>query len=83
MAIDLIIQTQEHYPNLAVFSSDKGFHAPGNQVELAKKFDRCVLPKKAAVIKENKMGKVAKHLELVDQKTRRSSRVSMPWKSMD
>jgi IS5 family transposase len=46
VAIDLIIQTQVRYPNLRVCSFDKGFHSPQNQIELAKKLDRVVLPKK-------------------------------------
>lgn len=46
IAIDLIVQTQARYPALRVCSFDKGFHSPTNQVELAKKLDRVVLPKK-------------------------------------
>ena len=46
IAIDLIAQTQARYPNLRVCSFDKGFHSPQNQVELAKRLDRVVLPKK-------------------------------------
>jgi len=46
VVIDLIIQTQARYPNLRACSFDKGFHSPQNQVELAKKLDRVVLPKK-------------------------------------
>ncbi len=46
IAIDLIAETQARYPNLRVCSFDKGFHSPANQIELAKKLDRLVLPKK-------------------------------------
>ncbi len=46
IAIDLIKQTQERYPTLAVCSFDKGFHSPQNQIELARQLDRVVLPKK-------------------------------------
>ncbi len=46
IAIDLIAETQARYPNLSVCSFDKGFHSPENQIELAKKLDRVVLPKK-------------------------------------
>jgi hypothetical protein len=46
IAIDLITETQERYPNLSVCSFDKGFHSPENQIELAKRLDRVVLPKK-------------------------------------
>ena len=46
IAIGLITETQARYPNLSVCSFDKGFHSPENQLELAKKLDRVVLPKK-------------------------------------
>jgi len=46
IAIDLIAETQARYPALRVCSFDKGFHSPTNQIELAKKLDRLVLPKK-------------------------------------
>ena len=46
IAIELITETQARYPNLSVCSFDKGFHSPSNQVELAKRLDRVVLPKK-------------------------------------
>jgi len=46
IAIDLIAETQARFPNLRVCSFDKGFHSPTNQVELAKRLDRVVLPKK-------------------------------------
>jgi len=46
IAIDLISEAQARYPTLRVCSFDKGFHSPSNQIELAKKLDRVVLPKK-------------------------------------
>ena len=46
IAIDLICETQARYPALRVCSFDKGFHSPTNQVELAKRLDRVVLPQK-------------------------------------
>jgi hypothetical protein len=46
IAIDLIAETRARFPNLRVCSFDKGFHSPTNQVELAKRLDRVVLPKK-------------------------------------
>ncbi|MFC1681738.1 ISNCY family transposase, partial [Pseudomonadota bacterium] len=54
VAIDLITQTQDRYPELRVCSFDKGFHSPQNQVELAKKLDRVVLPKKGRCNKEER-----------------------------
>jgi hypothetical protein len=46
IVIGLIRETQARYSNLSVCSFDKGFHSPGNQIELAKLLDRVVLPKK-------------------------------------
>lgn len=46
IAIELISETQARYPNLRVCSFDKGFHSPENQIELASKLDRVVMPKK-------------------------------------
>ena len=54
VAIDLITQTQDRYPELRVCSFDKGFHSPQNQVELAKKLDRVVLPKKGRCNKDER-----------------------------
>jgi len=54
IAIDLITQTQDRYPELRVCSFDKGFHSPRNQVELAKKLDRVVLPKKGRCNKQER-----------------------------
>jgi hypothetical protein len=54
VAIDLITQAQDRYPELRVCSFDKGFHSPQNQVELAKKLDCVVLPKKGRCNKEER-----------------------------
>jgi IS5 family transposase len=54
VAIDLITQAQDRYPEMRVCSFDKGFHSPQNQVELAKKLDRVVLPKKGRCNKEER-----------------------------
>ncbi len=51
IAIDLVAEAQARYPALRVCSFDKGFHSPGNQVELAKRLDRAVLPKKGRCTK--------------------------------
>ncbi|MFC1681713.1 transposase, partial [Pseudomonadota bacterium] len=54
VAIDLITQAQDRYPEMRVCSFDKGFHSPRNQGELAKKLDRVVLPKKGRCNKEER-----------------------------
>ncbi len=46
IAIDMITETQVRYPDFNGCSYDKGFHSPENQIELAKKRDHLVLPKK-------------------------------------
>lgn len=46
IAIDITAETQARYPNFNGCSYDKGFHSPENQIELAKKLDHIVLPKK-------------------------------------
>ncbi len=46
VAIDMISETQQRFPDLSVCSFDKGFHSPHNQRELADLLDKVVLPKK-------------------------------------
>lgn len=52
IALDLITETQARYADLRVCSFDKGFHSPANQIELGKKLDRVVLPKKGRCNKQ-------------------------------
>ncbi len=52
IALDMIQETQERYPQLSACSFDKGFHSPENQIELAKRLDRVVLPKKGRCNKQ-------------------------------
>ncbi|MFT5101978.1 MAG: IS5 family transposase [Planctomycetaceae bacterium] len=54
IAVELITQTQDRYPQLRVCSFDKGFHSPNNQIELSKQLDRLVLPKKGRCNKAEK-----------------------------
>jgi len=46
IAIDITTETQARYSSFNGCSYDKGFHSPENQIELAKKLDHLVLPKK-------------------------------------
>lgn len=54
IAIDITTETQARYPGLNGCSYDKGFHSPENQIELAKKLDCLVLPKKGRCNKTEK-----------------------------
>jgi len=54
IAIDLIKETQRRYPALKGCSFDKGFHSPNNPIELAKKLEDLVLPKKGCCNKKEK-----------------------------
>jgi hypothetical protein len=72
IAIDLITETQARYPDLRVCSFDKGFHSPTNQVELAKRLDRVVLPKKGRC---NKTEQEREHSEAFITSRRKHSAV--------
>ncbi len=52
IAIDITTETQARYPGLKGCSYDKGFHSPENQIELAKKLEQLVLPKKGRCNKQ-------------------------------
>ena len=49
---DLVKHTQKLYPSFRACSFDKGFHSPGNQIELKKILDDVILPKKGKCNKE-------------------------------
>jgi len=68
IAIDLITETQDRYPNLRVCSFDKGFHSPGNQIELAKRLDRVVLPKKGRCNKKEHAQESAEAFKITRRK---------------
>ncbi len=46
VAIDMVSEAQQRFPDLSVCSFDKGFHSPRNQLGLADLLDKVVLPKK-------------------------------------
>lgn len=46
IVVEIIKQTQKHYPDFMACSFDKGFHSPSNQIELAKILTDVVMPKK-------------------------------------
>jgi len=46
VAIEMVEETRERFPQLASVSMDKGFHSRANQCDLSERLDRLVLPKK-------------------------------------
>jgi hypothetical protein len=52
VTVDIVMETEELYPNLTSCSFDKGYHSPGNQKQLAEALEHCVMPKKG---KRNKV----------------------------
>ena len=46
VAVSIIQETKERFPNLTRCSFDKGFHSPKNQEQLSKLLDQVILPRK-------------------------------------
>lgn len=57
VAVPMVRETKEFFPNLNSCSFDKGFHSPENQKTLPKYVDQVVLPRKG------KLGKEAQEIE--------------------
>jgi len=51
IAVPLVKDTQQRFPQVATMSFDKGFHSPENQRALSALLDRAVLPKKGRLSK--------------------------------
>ena len=54
VAIPLIEETKELFPNLSSASFDKGFHSPDNQTKLGTILEQVVLPKKGKLSEKDK-----------------------------
>ncbi len=54
IAIPMVAQAQNKFPDLSVCSFDKGFHSPRNQEGLPEYLDRVVLPKKGRLSLKDK-----------------------------
>ena len=54
VAIEMVTETQQGFPNLKGCSFDKGFHSPQNQEALKETLDCVVLPKKGRLSKADK-----------------------------
>jgi len=46
IAVAMITESKQRFPNLSLCSFDKGFHSPQNQIDLKEELDIVVLPKK-------------------------------------
>ena len=55
IAVSIVQETKERFPDLSSVSFDKGFHSPQNQVDLADILDHVVLPKKGKLSAADKM----------------------------
>jgi hypothetical protein len=54
IAVPIVIETKNRFPNLNSCSFDKGFHSPQNQNDLKKILDRIILPRKGKLSRENR-----------------------------
>ena len=54
IAVPIIMETKERFPELISCSFDKGFHSPKNQEDLAEILDKVVLPRKGKLSAINK-----------------------------
>jgi len=54
IAVSIIKETKERFPQLISCSFDKGFHSPDNQRELAELLDKVILPRKGKLSAINK-----------------------------
>jgi hypothetical protein len=54
VAVPMVKETQERFPNLKSCSFDKGFHSPSNQENLRNLLDLSVLPKKGRLSPQDK-----------------------------
>ena len=61
VAVKMVKETKEKFPQLASVSMDKGFHSPNNQTALPSILESVVLPRKG------KLSKVAKSAESTDE----------------
>lgn len=54
VAVEMVTETQQRFPDLNVCSFDKGFHSPQNQLDLKEVLERVVLPKKGRLSEADK-----------------------------
>jgi len=54
IAVALVEHTQTRFPGVKAMSFDKGFHSPGNQIELKQRLEHVILPKKGRLSEADK-----------------------------
>jgi transposase, IS5 family len=54
IAVPIIMETKERFPQLVSCSFDKGFHSPTNQEDLAEILEKVILPRKGSLSAINK-----------------------------
>jgi len=72
VALTMVFETMERFPDLNACSFDKGFHSPDNQDGLAQRLDQVTLPKKGKLSQERH---AVEHTEAFTQARRAHSAV--------
>jgi hypothetical protein len=54
VAVPMVVETRERFPELVTCSFDKGFHSPQNQQELGEHLDVVALPRKGKLSEKNR-----------------------------
>jgi len=72
VALTMVFETKERFPDLNACSFDKGFHSPTNQTELPQQLDQVTLPKKGKLSQERK---IVEHAEAFTHARRAHSAV--------
>ena len=57
IAVTMVTEAKKRFPTLNACSSDKGFHSPANQAELAQQLDQVTLPQKRQTIQRAQSGR--------------------------
>ena len=55
IAIEMVTETQKHFPHLACVSFDKGYHSQENQKGLKEHLEQVILPKKGRLSETDKL----------------------------
>lgn len=71
VAVSVVHETLERFPNFRVCSFDKGYHSPSNQEKLAELLEMVVLPKKGKLGKDDRERETAE--EFVDARRKHSA----------
>ncbi len=83
VAIAMVDETQQRFPQLRAISMDKGFHSPTNQAALKERLECVVLPRKGRRSQADKARESEPEFSQLRRRTWRWSRPSTPSNSMD